>query len=196
MANYTSAADIAAYLGTTFTAEQSAQADVAAAAITTWIDHRTGRSWQAAGAILDEQQRVQGTTIYLATPPVASVEQIEVFSALSTRLAWEVVDPSRYLLTDPLNGVVTIAGGYNGDTVRVDYTTDLTAPPADVAYAATMLAADVMVTTLHPESHGVESISVGQNDLTLRYANAGTTASSSSDLAVRVIDAYRRVVLA
>jgi hypothetical protein len=197
MADYTSSQQIAAYLGTTLTTEQLQQADVVAHAITDWIDHRTGRTWQQLGAIVDEINDVIGTSVYLHHAPVASVEAVDVLDENLFPPTWQTLDPSQYTLIDPQAGVLQLVGGYAGDAVRVDYTTDQTQPPSDLAYAATVLAADTMTVTLHPESAGVSSIAVGQNDISITYADAGTGgASSAVSLAVRVVDAYRRVVLA
>lgn len=197
MADYTSSQQIAAYLGVTFTPEQTQQADVVAHAITVWIDHQTGRTWQNSAAVADEINDVVGTSVYLHHAPVASVETVDVLHENLFPPSWQTLDPSQYTLTDPERGILQLPGGYSGDAVRVDYTTDQTAPPADLAYAATVLAADAMFVTIHPEAAGVSSIAVGQNDISLKYADAGTGgASSAVSLAVRVIAAYRRVVLA
>jgi hypothetical protein len=197
MADYTSSTDIAAHLNATFTPEQAQQADVVAHAITVWIDHRTQRTWQNSAAVVDELNDVVSTSVYLHHPPVASVQAVDVLIETTWPPSWQALDPSTYTLTDPERGILQLIGGYSGDEVRVDYTSDQTAPPADLAYAATVLAADTLSVTLHPESAGVSSIAVGQNDLSIKYADAGSGgASSAVSLAVRVIDAYRRVVLA
>lgn len=203
MASYTDAAAISAYLAVTFTPEQAAQADLAAAAVTVWIDHRTGRTWQnASGSVVDEIHQINNGAVYLEYRPVIAVSEVHA-RPRGGSLAWELVDPSEYTLTDPAAGLLefsslTSVWGAQYDA-RVDYTSTVTAPPADIAYAATTLVADMLFSTLHPESVGLESLALGQNDISLRYASAGadgTSSSSGAAWAVRVIDAYRRVVLA
>lgn len=195
MANYTSAAQMEGYLGVAFTPAQATQADVVAGAVTTWIDHRTGRSWQTTGAISGEVHQAQGNKVFLDTVPVVSVQTVDERGS-TWPISWTPIPSSSYALTDAEHGVIELSTSYADQTVRCAYTVDITAPPPDLAFAATVLGADCMQTTLHPESAGLESIAVGQNDLTLKYASGGSASTPAVSLAVRVVDAYRRVVLA
>jgi hypothetical protein len=195
---YTTPELIEQYLGRLFaTPQQTAWATATAAGITVWIDHRTGRTWQgteSGATILDEPQTVHGISIYLDHAPVASVQVLEYLDGL----VWVVVDPANYALTDPSHGVVTVPGSYNGAAVRVDYTAAGAAlvPPSDIVLAATVLAADYLTTALAPESFGVESVAVGQNDISVHYAGSSGAASARSAAAIAVVDSYRKVVLA
>lgn len=195
MAAYTDAQKIANHLGVALTPGQATQADVVALAVTVWIDHRTGRSWQAvSGTVADEIQPVVEQTVWLAHPPVTAVSEVELRPKLG---AWTVLDPSAYALVDPAAGKLELPAATNEDEARVDYTTATTAPPADLAYAATVLSAEVLYTALHPESAGVDSIAVGQNDISIRYTSgADAEKTSGASMAVRIVDAYRRVVVA
>lgn len=197
MALYTDATKMAAHLGVTFTVEQAAQADVIAEAVTVWIDHRTGRSWQDVdGAIDDEVRPITHQTVWLARPPVTSVTTVEVRPPLG---AWSALDAASYQLVDPLAGRLELPGYANGYEARVDYATASLGPPSDLAYAATVLASDLMFTALHPEASGLESLALGQNDISLKYASGAGSGSEHADgasMAVRIVDAYRRVVLA
>jgi hypothetical protein len=190
---YTTPAAIASYLGRTFTPEQESWATSVASGITVWIDHRTGRTWQSTGPVLDEIGTVAGSSLFLQIPPVVSIELIEQSDGAA---GWLVVPATDYALTDHAHGTVTFVGGYHGEVLRADYTTSATAPPADVAMAATVLSADYLATALAPESFGLETVAVGQNDLSLHYAGASGTASASAVAALAVVDSYRKVVLA
>lgn len=194
MASYTDAAAIAARLGATFTPEQAATADVVAAQVTAWIDTRSGRSWQADGALVDELHTVYGDRVYLNVPPVSSVETV-TYHAGYAGFGWVPLDPACYELVDPVAGVLLLPYGYSGVAVRVDYTST-SVVPADIAGAATVLAADLMTPTLNPESAGAESVSVGQNDITVKYAGAAGQQTASVKQAIAAVDAHRRPVLA
>jgi hypothetical protein len=195
VSDYTDAAAIAAYLATTFTPEQETAATTAAHAITVWIDHRTGRSWQTSGPIAAETHTVEGTIVFLNVPPVVSIERCELYGGVGS--GWSTLDPSAYELVDPPSGQVGFLGGYNGAAVRFDYTSDTSSPPADLAYAATVLAADLVSPTLDPDLAGVESIAVGQNDINLKFAATSSAVDGGgATSAVRVVDSYRRVVIA
>jgi len=194
MTAYTTPDAIAAYLAVTLTPAQEAQATVAADAITVWIDHRTGRSWQPSAAIASEVHTVDGTYIWLDATPVASLQSVTKFDGVGN--GFVLLDPSQYELVNPLTGQVGFLGGYGGSIVDVAYTSVAAVLPDDLAYAATVLAADLLGPTLDPDLVGVDSVAVGQNDINLKFASAGSTLDSGATSAVRVVDSYRRVVLA
>jgi hypothetical protein len=196
MTAYTSAAAITSHLGLTtpLTAEQAARAEVVATAITAWIDQRTGRSWQSSGSVDGEVCTIIGDRVYLARCPVVSVELVSLHSGYAAG-DWEPLDESAYELFDAAAGVLLLPCYYSGASARVDYTSATAAPP-DISAAADVLAADLLFTTLHPESAGVESISVAQNDISVRYSGAGGTQSAGVALALAIIDARRLPVIA
>jgi hypothetical protein len=193
MAAYTTPDAIAAYLATTLTPEQTTQATLASDAVTVWIDHRTGRSWQASGPITGELRPVEGTYVYLEHPPVSSVETVELRLGVND---YETLNPSQYELIDPAAGLLQMIGGYGGSVVRVAYTTGTEPLPADLAYAATVLASDLLSPTLDPDLSGVDQVSVGQNDVSLHFAAVSSTVEGGASAAVSVVDSYRRVVIA
>ena len=201
MANYTNATKIANHLGVALTVPQQAQAEVVAEAITVWIDHRTGRTWQnASGTVTDEVHQITGGVVYLEYRPVIAVSEVHA-KPRGGGSVWELVPPSEYQLTDPAAGLLEFTSLTNiwaaTYDARVDYTNAVAAPPADIAYAATVLSADVLFTMLHPESTGVQSLALGQNDIAITYASgADADHGGGVSMAVRIIDAYRRVVLA
>ena len=194
MAAYTDATRIAAQLDATFTPAQAAQADVVAAAITAWIDTRTGRSWQASGAIADELHQIYGDRVFLNAPPVALVTAVAVHPGSAVG-AWTALAASDYELVNAATGLLLLPLGYATCSAQVSYTST-TALPADIQSAADVLAADLLFVTLNPESAGAESVSVGQNDITVRYAGAGGTHSAAVLQAIAAVDAHRRPVLA
>lgn len=198
MTAYTTAAAIAAHLGVTLTPEQEAQAGVAAEAVTAWIDHRCGRSWQDAdGGTADEQHAVTGGLIWLTNRPALAISAVEARTRGSGS-PWAALDSDAWFLADASAGRLELPGRCDGEDVRVSYTHGVTEVPPDLAFAATVLASDLMTTALHPESHGVSQLSVGQNDINIRYATASEREGGSEITnAVAVVDSYRpRVVLA
>jgi hypothetical protein len=195
IAPYTTPAAIATYLGRTFTPEQDSWATSVAAGITVWIDHRTGRTWQLPADITDEPQTTAGQTVYLDQRPVTAVTSVSL-RGMGASGEWAVVDPADYELTDPRNGVLVIATASNNQDARVSYSYAAAGPPADIAMAATVLSADYLATALAPESFGLETVAVGQNDLSLHYAGASGKASASAMAALGVVDSYRKVVFA
>lgn len=187
MANYTDADKIAAYLGVTLTADQQTQATAMAAAATAYVDRYTGRSWQS-DAVTDEQHDVTSGTVYLGRA-VASVSTVklrtsEVGSDSTT------LDADEWELLDADAGIVVVSAT-SGSVALVSYTPQ--AAPADVLHAATQIAAAWMGATLRPESAGLESVSVGQSDLSIKFRVDARTVPAE---ARQILDAHKRIVLA
>ena len=225
--NYTDSAAIAAYLGVTFTPEQAARADAVAAAVTTFVDRYTGRTWQGTSPAPGELANVVPSAgawpgafgiVYLQHRPAVGVLGIALRSP-SPHPTSTVLMPDQFELVDPTNGVVTLTGAggspYPGLVAVVDYEY-VDAVPADIALAATMIAAGEMGRQLaiaassafaaaHPETAGLKSVSVGQNDVAVSFAS--TSASSSGGAAAgaalapegsaarAILDTYKRVVI-
>ena len=209
MAVYTDAAAISAYLGVTFTPEQAQQADTVAAAVTTFIDRYTGRSWQAASPVPNELTNVVPSNasypaaygiLYLAHRPVSGVLAVRLRTAQPGATETTLL-PDQVDVVDAANGVVTISGGwgypYPDLLAFVDYEFG-DGVPADISLAATMIAAGEMGRQLaiqassafaeaYPEAAGLKSVSVGQNDVNLSFTTTSAAssggASSSSSLA-------------
>ena len=169
MTAYTDAQRIAYYLGVTLTSAQQTQAGLAAQAASDWIDLFKAQSWQGSSPVTDELHALLGGTVYLKSRPVSAV------SAVSTRqrvvgATWTLLGASQYELIDAANGVLLISGWASpGLDVRVTYT-HATVPPAHIAFAATMIAASLLGPTLRPDTAGLESISVGQADINLKFS--------------------------
>lgn len=181
MTSYTDATTIAMHLGTTWTTDaQVVAADAAAAAVTQWIDDYKGQSWQSA-EILSEYHRTplpgpgwqDGGTLYLKTRPVVSVEEVRRRPLLvgSTPV---VLDATDWELLDGASGVLLVKAQWD-DLLCVDYTVSAR-PPANIGLAATLLAARYLAPLTQPGSHGLESVSVGQGELSVRFAQHVATA--------------------
>lgn len=193
MAAYTDANKIAAYLGVTLTSPQQTQATAMADAATAWIERYTGRSWQVASPVTDEMQQILGDRVYLRQRPVSAV------SAVKTRtyypdLGTTTLDAGQYELLDGTNGVLLIRGwAPAGGLALVTYTHTATTVPADVALAATMIAASWLAGSLAPQTTGVDQVSVGQNDVTVKFsADRGDVPAE----AMSILKSYRQIVIA
>lgn len=194
MAAYTDAGKIAAYLGVTLTGAQQTQAGVMADAATGWIERHTGKSWQTASPISNELHSIIGDRVYLTHRPVAAV------SAVKLRQMYADADETtlsvgEYELVDPENGLLLVQGWstWNGTYALVSYTHTMTTVPADVALAATMIAASWLGGALAPGTNGAESIAVGQNDINIKFSASRSDVPSE---ARSILKAYRSVVIA
>jgi len=190
---YTDAQQVAAYLGLTLTSAQVLQAGVLSDAATTWIDRYVGRTWQTVSPATDEQHVIVGDTVYLARRPVVAV------TAVSTRLnivgsTWTLLDSDEYELRDAANGRLLLMGwATHGLDIKVSYTHSGALPPADVQLAASMIAGSWLSQTLRPQTSGLDTIAVGQNDIALKFS---TSRSDVPAEAVSILNAYRVVVVA
>lgn len=168
MAAYTDAARIANYLGVVLTGDQQTQAGVLAQAASDWIDGYKGRSWQAVSPVTGEVQPVNGDRVYLAHRPVVAVTSVETrgnyIGAAYTPLA-----AGQYELLDADAGVLRLIG-WGSYLARVAYTHAASAPPPVIALAATMIAASWLHPALNPSTAGLDQISVGQNDISVKFS--------------------------
>ena len=191
MAAYTDSAKIAAYLGVTLTGAQETQAGVLADAATAWIDRFTGQSWQDDGSVTDELHQVQGGRIYLAHRPVTAISSLAVRQEIVSG-DWDTLDSSEYEILDAANGVVLVSG-WGQYLTKTSYTHSMTTAPADVQLAASMIAASWLSQALRPNTSGLDSLAVGQNDIALKFS------ASRADVPMEarsILRAYRRVVIA
>jgi hypothetical protein len=171
IAAYTDASKIAAYLGVTLTSPQQTQAGIAAQAASDWIDTYKGRSWQAASPVADELHSIVGDRVYLDHVPVASVTSVKTQAAAFVGFGWTTLDASQYELLDGTNGVLLIAGwsASSQALVQVSYT-HTASVPSQIAMAATIIAASLLGPTLRPNTSGLDSVSVGQNDVAVKFS--------------------------
>lgn len=191
MSAYTDATKIANYLGLTLTSPQQTQAGVLADAATAWVDRYTGQSWQVSSPVTDELHDVLGDRVYLDRRPVTAIT--------SVKTRWAYPDSSettltagQYELLDAAAGLLLLQGWGQG-LALVTYTHTATAAPDDVALATTMIAASWLNQTLRPSTEGLDSVSVGQNDVTVKFS------ASRSDVpaeALTILKSYRTVIVA
>lgn len=167
MAAYTNASNIALYLGVALTADQEMQAELAAAAASDWIDLYKAQSWQAVSPVTDEIQTVMGDTVWLRYRPVDTVTSVET-RAPAVGSDWTALSEGQYELADAAQGRLTLAGWGNYQA-RVSYSHTANVP-RNIAFAATVIAASLLGPTLRPNTSGLESISVGQNDVAVKFS--------------------------
>jgi len=169
---YTDATKIAAYLGVTLTSPQQTQAGIAAQAASDWIDEYKGRSWQVASPVTDELHTLTGDRVYLNNRPVAAVSSVKTRAAAFVGIGWTTLATSQYELLDAANGVLLIQGwsASSQALVQVSYTHTGTTPPSQIGLAATIIAASLLGPTLRPNTAGLDSVSVGQNDVAVKFS--------------------------
>jgi hypothetical protein len=193
MSAYTDAQKIANYLGTTLTSAQQTQAGVMSDAATAWIDRYLGRSWQATSPVTDEKHSIIGDRVYLTHRPVVAV------SSVKTRGIYEgatvtTLSATQYELLDTVNGVLLLDGWSSGDDLALTtYTHSVSNAPADVQLAASMIAAGWLAGSMSPGTLGAESISVGQNDINIKF---GTRRGDVPAEALSILNGYKVVVIA
>lgn len=192
------------YLGRTLTAQEYAQAAQLVPAVETYIDRCTGRSWLQASPVTNELHSITGRSayLYLDQTPVTAITSITTRrDPLDTGT---VIPSTDYTLVDPVKGLVYLPllwwpSYYYGWQALVTYTHGGPALPADLALAATMLAAHWLQSHIDGSAGvgpGIKSYSVGQ-ELSVTYADSSSSDPSAAygvpDNARRIIDAYRHV---
>lgn len=157
-------------------------------AATAWIERYTGRSWQA-GAISNEIHTVYQGAVRLGRP-VSSVSGI-TYRTLTPDETPTVLGVDSWELFDVAAGLVLVS--LTDDTVVLVSYTPAGTVPADVAHAATMIAASWLHPTLNPSTAGIDQISVGQNDVSVKFSSDARTVPNA---ALLILSLYRRVVFA
>lgn len=171
MAAYTDATKIAAYLGVTLSGAQQTQAGVMAQAASDWIDnvyYAGTKSWQQTSPVTAEVHTILDDKVYLNQRPVASITTVRTRGPIYVGGSWTTLTASQYELLSAVNGVLLIQGWGPG-LAEVTYTHTATLPPSTVALAATIIAASWLGGSLNPGTNGVEQISVGQNDISVKF---------------------------
>lgn len=169
MTAYTDATKIAAYLGVTLTSPQQTQAGINAQAASDWIDEYKGRSWQDDGTVTDELHGIVGDRVYLSHRPVTAVSAVKTRGSYAGA-AVTTLSASQYELLDAQDGELLIQGWSSGDYLAlVSYTHTATQPPSTIGLAATIIAASWLAPTLAPQTAGLESVAVGQNDVNVKF---------------------------
>lgn len=198
MAAYTDASKIAAHLGLTLTAGQTTQAGVVAQAASDWIDQYLGRSWQGSSPVTDELHTMVKDRVYLNNKPVTAVSAVKTRAAAFVGFGWTTLASGQYELLDATNGVLLVQGwsASSDALVQVTYTHTATAAPAAVGLAATMIAASWLGPTLTAMAPGIEQISLGQNDINVKFAGHDAGAVAVPAEALTLLGGYRTVVVA
>lgn len=207
---YTSAVLVADELGRSLTAAQLAQVDGLVEEAEAYVDRVTGRAWLVASPATSELHALVGPYVYLKRTPVASVTAVTIRSgaigaaetALDAGTGYELLDPATGLLSlssYPLADPVVNGGAFApGALVKVTYTyTDPLPVPADIRGVTTRMVANRMRGRVDPSMSGVKSVSVGQGDLAIDYAdeNAGAGPGVSDD-DMLILKSYRGLVFA
>jgi hypothetical protein len=202
---YCTPADVAAELGgATFTPEEEALCDARIAAVEAVLDQQLGRTWRYPTPILGEQSRLYGPHVYLLQRPVLSVERVELRDDVPSSVGVEITTDEGWRLVDGVAGLLVLGVWYRpGTWCSVDYThVGPTAPvPPDVALFTAKAAAHFMGpvrtggTSVLTELGGVlDSLAVGQGDLSLHFRASATTAGMAIPAELwSLVAGYRRV---
>ena len=137
---YTSPDRVADVLGTDLTSAQNQYCLGLIAAAEDWIDEYTHQTWAATTPILAERHRLEGPRIYLRVVPLASVEAVWQAPWYVGSTPTLIEAPSGYQLVSATTGELRIAG-YRYGEVLVDYTPNVTPPPAITDACTQMVAA-------------------------------------------------------
>lgn len=181
MADYCTAAEVAAHLGKTFTAAQTTEANLLIPAATAWINDRTGRSWPQTSAITDERHTVEGTLLYLSHAPIASVASVKVRPPTIGASDTTLTLASGYEVVDTALGLLRLSSSYLGWTAKVSYTPAV-ALDSRLSLAAKKLVAFWMRPLLEGLSGDIVEYSVGQ-ELRVKFANPASALGVPPDVA-------------
>jgi hypothetical protein len=213
---YSSADQVAAYLGQTLTPAQQTQAVIWLDAAEAVVDGIAHTSWLT-GAVVAEQYSLnnRGTRLYLRQTPVTSVQGITVRSFLVGDTGQVLTAGVDYELLDPTAGLVLLSNVYQsnayfqsygdyggavgyvgpvpaggpgyGQLALVSYT-PLQAIPPSVALATAQIVAFWLTNEIHPERYGLTSVRTADQAESISAAfEAGVLPQGILDLLNRTV---------
>lgn len=182
---YCTAALVAAFLGKTFTTDQTTQANSLIERAEAYIDNQTGRGWLV-GAQTDEAHFLgQKPWVFLRYTPVQEITAVTGRTAPGEDEAALTLDED-YEVRDLETGLIRLlVSGY--DRILVDYTPVATVP-GDLVQAAIELVTNWLQPSLQPGTYGLDSYSLP--DLTVRFSRAHVQEVVPPTVQ-QVIDSYR-----
>lgn len=174
MANkgYTTNADVAAYLGTTFTGAQPALCDAMIGAAEDFIDATTGRAWAVPAVVNELHYGIEGQILQTRQAPISAVTAISARSIYGGA-EWALAGTD-YEIADASRGIILLPLWPSYDRVSVSYTVVPTVD-ASIVLAAKMLAAFWMRPALEGINSGIKSYTVGA-ELSVTYQDMVGTA--------------------
>lgn len=210
MKGYTTRALVADELGRVLTVAQQTQCDGLIGEAEAYVDRVTGKAWLTTSPVADELHTLTSPLVYLDKTPVASVTAVATRSPAIGATWTALVAGSGYELLDPATGALavgvypghdvvinTTTAGAEGALLRVSYTHTSPLPvPGDIQRATTLLVAAWLLPRLDPSRAGVESVSVGQGDIAVRYRDDQDPQRPVPPLVDRILAGYRGVVFA
>ena len=166
---YATHLQVASYLGVTFTAAQTIEAELLIEAAEHYVDARTGRVWLS-DAVTDEAYYAPyGPLLFLRRAPLASATvTIKARAGVSaTETTLTVTDD--YEVEDLATGRIRIPGALSYDRIRVTYT-PVAAIDQVIALAVKQLVGFWLRPSLTGSSDRLRSIAFG-SDLRMEYAD-------------------------
>lgn len=204
---YASTAEVAAYLGLTFTSPQNTQADALIEAAELYVDRTTHRVWKVGATVTNEDHYgLDGPYIWLRQPPITGVTSIVRRWSLADTSPLTLVAGVDYEVEDLPTGRISLRGVWDAVSgewepwllgsnprYRVTYTTANTVD-ADIALATKMLVAHWMRPLLEGIGSGIQSYSVG-GELSVTYASAALQSGIPDEVGA-ILKARTRLVIA
>jgi hypothetical protein len=165
VADYASAASLAAYLQRALTAAETASAAAACAAATDYIDGYTQRSWQSA-TVSGEIQVARDGLIRLDRRPIASVTSVAKRAAYLGASSTTLTSPSGYEIINAAEGQLLV-NAVDGEIVTVTYTVS-GGVPDDIALAANIIAASYLISAPASslQARGIQKLKAGSAEIT------------------------------
>ncbi len=165
---WVTSAEVASFLGKTFTVPQTAQATLLIEAAEAKIEEHTGRLYGTTSPVTAEDHwYLDGPLLWLNNRPVTAITAMTRRDGISDTTPTELVAGTDYELQDALTGRVYIPGWSAGDRYRISYTLPSTVP-ANVLLATKMLVGFWMRPLLEGVNSGVSSLSVA-GDYSVTY---------------------------
>lgn len=178
--------DVASWLGVTLSAEQAEQGDRLIEAAEVEMDGLMNRGFLL-GTVTNERHEAR-FQVWLRNLPVTSITAVAGRVIDDPNEVWETIAPADYELISGVNGLMTVAGTWAYEVLRVTYV-QTAVVPADLRQACAELVASKLQTTLNPALYGVDAVTLP--DYSVKYNRAMTGAGGMPPNVAMVCERYR-----
>lgn len=141
MKGYTSANDVAAYMGLTFSVAQAALAALAIGAAESWIDHNTRHAWLEAGPIVETIKIARTSLLTVAKPPVKEFTQVSAVWWPGAEATVLDATTGMWFVRNLRDGIIWAPFAFGAYELTVTYVPNDDAVPDEVKLATNVMAA-------------------------------------------------------
>lgn len=192
MKGYCAAADVAAYMGRTFTPGQTALCEQIIGATENWIDNHTQHAWLESGTQTLTAYSPRNPFITLPKAPIATLDVVTNYISPYYTTGTVLVDGVNYWLIDPRDGRISFPGYQGTYKLVFEYTPNADPTPPDEVVLATLIIAASRMQVMPVFFEGVDPSIIQEytvgGELQVVFRNTNTTIGTRTTIPQAALD--------